>query len=166
MINRLGAYALVLILLCGVIAPSTSHASNAPDVAKFCSDPNRKMPATGKQFDGKPADQAVLDMKEGTYQLPGDGSIQIFKEGYFTLTKPRNVLTFFGASRNSGGELLTVGNTMSGCSKEQLSEIMRRNKLSVPGVPGTTAPQEQSLVPGANYLPFVPKPTTAPDAGK
>jgi hypothetical protein len=164
--NRFGAYIFVLALLCGVVAPSMTRAANTPDVEKFCSDPNRKMPATGKQFDGRPADQAVLDLKEGTYPLPGDGSIRIYKDGYFTLTKPRNVLTFFGASRNSGGELLTVGNTMSGCSKEQLSEIMRRNKLDVPGAPGTAAPQEKSLVPGANYLPFVPKPTAEPDAGK
>lgn len=164
MINWGRAWIFPLVVLLTAAVPSLGHAANMPDVEKFCSNPNRKMPATGKQFDGRPADQTVLDMKEGTYPLPGEGSVQIYKDGYFTLTKPRNALTFYGSSRDGGGELLTVGNTMSGCSKEHLSELLRRNKLSV--LPEGGEPKEKSLVPGANYLPFEPKTTTAPDTGK
>lgn len=166
MIKAQGITAVVLAFT--VLLSISAHAAGAPDVVKFCSDPNRKMPAAGKQFDGKPADQQILDLKEGMYTLPGDGSVQIYKEGYFTLKKPKNIITFFGASRNNGGELLTAGDTMSGCSKEQLSEIMRRNKLSAP-VPAGTSNAEPTLVPGGNYLP-VPLPPDmqpkAPDAGQ
>jgi hypothetical protein len=122
----------VLLLLAILLFPLAAHADPAGDVTAFCANANRTMPADGKQFDGKPADETVLDLRNGTYALANDGSVQIFESGAFILTKPKNIVTFFGPGRYSSAQVLEGNGTISGCSLELLSELMKRNNIAPP----------------------------------
>jgi hypothetical protein len=95
------------------------------------------MPAPGKQFDGKPADPAVLALKPGVYELTDGGSVEVFKKGAWELHKSPKMVSFFGPGRYSGGEIRIGNGTVGGCSLELLSALKKKNNMEfVSTVPG------------------------------
>ncbi len=101
------------------------------DVQTYCADPNRRMPAPGKQFDGKPADATIMALKPGKYDLADGGTIEIFDKGVWLLHKSPKMISFFGPGRYSGGEIQIGNGTVGGCSLELLSELQKKNNLSL-----------------------------------
>lgn len=130
-----------LVLTLGPVAMAFAQVDARADAMTYCAREDKRMPAPGKQFDGKPADPAVLALKPGIHALDNGGSVEIFENGGFLLTRPRGSTTFYGLSRDSGGELRMKRNTAAGCSRELLSEIMKRNNLKLPETAGGQAVQ-------------------------
>jgi hypothetical protein len=128
-----GAAFLALLLLLECFAAPKAYALDGEALKKFCAAPDRKLPLPGKQLNGMPADMQVLELKAGTYNLQGsDGAIQVFGNNSFILTKPRSLVAFMG-----GDDLMVDANDVGGCSREQLSEILKTNNLTLPSLPPT-----------------------------
>src|ERR1044072_8007024 len=113
--SRIFIITLLFLLMC--ISAPKAHALDQNALKSFCTSPARKLPTPGKQFNGMPADMQVLELKAGTYNLMGEGKIQIFDDNSFILTKPKNMTTFMG-----GDELMVEIADVGGCTREQLSE--------------------------------------------
>ena len=95
------------------------------DIVKFCT--NKELPIAGKQFDGKYAIKTVLSMVAGKYSYPNGGALLLFSNNYYILKLPRNRDGIHGTATD---DLLASGGIVGGCSKEQLSEAIRKNNLS------------------------------------
>jgi len=94
------------------------------DMVKFCSD--KKSPITGKQFNGDRANKTVMKMVAGKYSYPNGGALLLFLNNNYVLKLPKNSNGIHGTSAD---DLMASGGILGGCSKEQLSEVMRENGL-------------------------------------
>ena len=94
------------------------------DIVKFCS--NNAMPIKGKQFNGKPAIPLVLKMVAGKYSYMNGGALLLFSNNSYLLKLPKNRNGIHGTTAD---DLMASGGILGGCSKEQLSEAIRKNSL-------------------------------------
>ncbi len=118
----------ILALSLIVFGGTAAHAFEQADVAAFCAEKDRKIPAEGKRLDGKPVETALMDLKPGKYALAGEGAVEIFEGGAFILDKPKNAITF----RGTDGDDMMSPSALGGCSRGQLSEALGKNNIAIP----------------------------------
>ena len=94
------------------------------DIVKFCS--NKSMPIEGKQFNGERAIPSVLKMVAGKYSYINGGALLLFSNNTYILKLPKNRN---GTHGTTADDLMASGGILGGCSKEQLSEAIRKNSL-------------------------------------
>lgn len=111
------------------VAQSKQYGKGA-DIYKFCAE-NENEPQPGMQFDGKEASVIVMQLESGRYEYPNEGSLDLFPEKYFVLKLPSlQREEIYGTDGND----LIIGGTnpiIGGCSLEQLSEVIRKNNMSI-----------------------------------
>lgn len=125
---------LLIALLIGVALPATAEANSnrkvvAPpheDIAFFCEGkpaPQKK----GVQWDGAAADRAVMAFRSGEYVLDGGKGVRLwlFQDGTFFV----NLSKATGLSFGSDGDDLIEGRLVGGCTREQLSEVLKKNSI-------------------------------------
>ena len=106
---------LYIFLLAIFILPVVAQATvTEQELSGFCA--KAPKPRSGQEFDGSAADAKIMALKPGTYKLQSGDEIILFTANSYIVRKA------------SGAEL-------AGCSKEQLSEILRNNKISTAGLP-------------------------------
>lgn len=98
----------------------------------FCAEqvngkPRSAPPAPGLQFDGKPADKAVLGLAPGEYLGKAGSAFFLYDDGRFILYVPEGTSEIHG----TGGDDFMAPRTIGGCFREQLSEALRTNELDV-----------------------------------
>lgn len=110
-------------------ASARSGKTEAPfydDIASFC-DGKQKPPQRGVQWNGDRAERAVLTFTAGDYRMDGDADVWLwlYKDGTYFVQVGRNSSVTYG----SDGDDMIEGRRVGGCSREQLSEILKRNGL-------------------------------------
>ena len=115
---------LFVLLSLGVLNSASAKGFGKNDIVKFCS--NKAMPIAGKQFNGERANQSVLKMVAGKYSYPNGGALLLFSNNSYIVKLPKNRDGIHGTSAD---DLMASGGILGGCSKEQLSEVMRKNGL-------------------------------------
>ena len=95
------------------------------DIVNYCS--SKKLPTAGKQFNGISADKMVMNLLAGKYSYPNGGALLLFTNNYYILKLPSNRNGIHGTSTD---DLIASGGILGGCSKEQLSEAVSKNKLT------------------------------------
>lgn len=96
------------------------------DIVNFCS--SKKLPTSGKQFNGVDADKTVMGLLAGKYKYSNGGALLLFTNNYYILKLPSTKNGIHGTSTD---DLMASGGILGGCSKEQLSEAISTNKLTV-----------------------------------
>ena len=96
------------------------------DIDKMCSQ-NQSIPSKGKQFNGQSANKTVMNLKAGKYSYP-NGMLLLYSSNYYLLKIPKSKNRVQGTD---GNDLIGAGGILGGCSKEQLSEAIQSNKLSI-----------------------------------
>ncbi len=107
---------------------------NPRDIEKFCKQEDRAYPEQeGVQFDGEAAHPWVMSLKEGKYNVESkvDGTkhtttVLILDDDYYLVVLPDIERTTHGSD---GDDMIYGKNVLAGCSKEQLSEVLRKNKI-------------------------------------
>ena len=120
----------VSIALCLLVLAQPALAESSlgrEDVEEFCADPSRAQPpSTGVQFDGQPADERVMAVAAGRYELPENAAVLVFDSGAFLV----RVKDYSGQVLGTDGDDISApGGLVGGCSLEQLSEVMAKNGL-------------------------------------
>ena len=95
------------------------------DIDRFC-DTAVSETEQGVQFNGKKADETVLEMTSGRYSYPGGGALLLFGNDRYLIKLPNGYNGIYGTD---GDDLLAAGGIVGGCSKEQLSEAVQNNDL-------------------------------------
>ncbi len=95
------------------------------DIVNYCS--SKKLPTSGKQFNGITADKIVMNLLAGKYSYPNGGALLLFTNNYYILKLPSNRNGIHGTSTD---DLMASGGILGGCSKEQLSEAISKNSLT------------------------------------
>lgn len=108
------------------------------DIREFCEDSkNVTPPARGVQFDNEAADENVMQFKAGSYTFgkPRNAmGLTLYEDGAFFLFLDAQISSSFGTEADDFFDKRIVG----GCSREQLSEALKRNgmlDLAVGNVP-------------------------------
>lgn len=117
-------------LALALLVPATAYASKDMDMRAlhdFCKDDDRAAPpAPGKQFTGDAADPAVMVFKAGEYKLDDAGSTLVLNtDGSYVLSLGSGYNPVFG----SDGDDMMKGRVLGGCTREQLSEVLSKNKI-------------------------------------
>jgi hypothetical protein len=96
------------------------------EIAEFC-EGKAKPPKKGIQWNGEGADPAVMLFRAGDYELNFKRGIWLwlYHDGSFFL----NLSKHSGLSFGSDGEDWIQGRRIGGCSREQLSEILKKNEI-------------------------------------
>lgn len=96
------------------------------EIAEFCEDVP-KPAQRGKQYNGEDADPQVLLFRAGDYELDFRKGVWLwlYHDGSFYVNLSRRT----GVSFGSDGDDLIEGRLIGGCSREQLSEILRKNDI-------------------------------------
>jgi len=115
---------IAVLLSLGFLNLASAKGFGKKDIIEFCSD--KKSPILGKQFNGERANSSVLKMVAGKYSYPNGGAMLLFTNNYYIVKLPN---TRDGIHGTSGDDLIASGGILGGCSKEQLSEVMRENGL-------------------------------------
>ena len=114
----------VMLLSLIVLNSASAKGFGKKDIVEFCSD--KKSPISGKQFNGERVNSSVLKMVAGKYSYPNGGAMLLFTNNYYIVQLPNNRDGIHGTS---GDDLMASGGILGGCSREQLSEVMRENGL-------------------------------------
>ena len=115
---------IAVLLSLGFLNLASAKGFGKKDIIEFCSD--KKSPILGKQFNGERANSSVLKMVAGKYSYPNGGAMLLFTNNYYIVKLPN---TRDGIHGTSGDDLIASGGILGGCSKEQLSEVIRENGL-------------------------------------
>ena len=100
-----------------------------PDVDSMCDRPtDTPKPKTGYQYDGNKASKDVMNMTSGRYSYPLGGALLAWPDNRYLLKLPSSSKGIYGTD---GDDLLVKGGIVGGCSKEQLSEAIARNELTL-----------------------------------
>ena len=120
---------ITVIVVLMAFAPAPSHAAMGLDViATFCGDKEgRNFGKEGRQPNGREADPAVMALAPGRYTTDDESVVELTKDGIFILI-PSKRLSIFGTE----GDDIMMGKRVAGCSREQLSEALRRNQIAAP----------------------------------
>ena len=96
------------------------------EIAEFC-EGQAKPAKKGIQWNGEGADPAVMLFRAGDYELNFKRGIWLwlYHDGSFFL----NLSKHSGLSFGSDGEDWIQGRRIGGCSREQLSEILKKNEI-------------------------------------
>lgn len=116
-----------VLLLTVIATEANAKGFGRADVDKFCEQSTNKA-KPGLQFDGKKADEKIIQLKPGKYKYPKQGMILLFENNHFLLRLPSDRDGIHGTD---GDDLLAAGGIVGGCSKEQLSEAFQNNKLDI-----------------------------------
>ena len=106
-------------------AEASERGFGKSDIDRFCAKSGHQ-PVAGQQFDGRSADVEVMRLQPGKYSYPDQGALLLFPDGHYLLQLPRNRDGIHGTA---GDDLLASGGIVGGCSKEQLSEAVQKNRL-------------------------------------
>ena len=97
------------------------------DVEDFCAESGRAAPpSAGVQFDGASADERIMTMAAGRYDLPENAAVLLFESGAFIVRVKDYAEQTFGSD---GDDMMARGGLVGGCSREQLSEVLAKNGL-------------------------------------
>lgn len=96
------------------------------EIAEFCENV-AKPPQRGKQYNGEDADPQVLLFRAGDYELDFRKGVWLwlYQDGSFYVNLSRRT----GVSFGSDGDDMIEGRLIGGCSREQLSEILKKNEI-------------------------------------
>lgn len=96
------------------------------EIADFC-EKKPKPEKRGVQWDGEPADSAVMLFRAGDYELDYRRGIWLwlYHDGSFYVHLSRRTGVSFGTE----GDDVIDGRLIGGCSREQLSEVLKKNDL-------------------------------------
>ena len=120
-----------LFAACSMVLFSTSVFAESSlgreDVEAFCAEPGRAAPpAAGTQFDGVAANDLVMKLPAGRYDLPENAAVLLFENGSFIV----RVKDYYRpVNGTDGDDMLAPQGLVGGCSREQLSEVMAKNEL-------------------------------------
>lgn len=119
----------VLLAAALVILPVTAQAQPGErDIVKFCDKGDLTLPpAPGKQHDDNPADAVIMLAAPGEYELNAEAgaALHLYEEGRFILFLGNDGHQTFGTD----GDDMLGPRMVGGCSLEQLSEALKKNKL-------------------------------------
>jgi hypothetical protein len=135
-------FAATLVAACALSATALAQPKipehHRADIREFCEDsPNVTPPAKGVQFDNQPADPNVLQFRAGAYKFgkPRNAmGLTLYEDGAYFLFLDAQTSSSFGTDGDDFFDTRLVG----GCSREQLSEALKRNgmlDLAVGAVP-------------------------------
>ena len=98
----------------------------ASEIADFC-EKKPKPEKRGVQWDGNPADSAVMLFRAGDYELDFRRGVWLwlYHDGTFYVHLSRRTGVTFGTD----GDDVIEGRLIGGCSREQLSEVLKKNEL-------------------------------------
>jgi len=116
-----------VLLLTAITTEANAEGFGRADVDNFCENITNKA-KPGLQFDGKKADEKIIQLKPGKYKYPKKGMILLFENNHFLLRLPSDRDGIHGTD---GDDLIASGGIVGGCSKEQLSEVFQNNKLDI-----------------------------------
>lgn len=128
MMKKIGVLLTVqlLFLLALGLQVAKARGFSKADVDQFCQGSTAET-TVGQQFDGQKALGAVLAMQAGKYHYPNQGALLLYASGRYLLKLPNGYQGIYGSD---GDDLLASGGIVGGCSKEQLSEVIRKNQLT------------------------------------
>ncbi len=110
-------------------AQSNAKSWSKADVDKMCDRPTETpVPEAGYQYDGQKASDKILQMASGKYAYPNGGAMLVWPDARYLIKLPSTRKGVFGTD---GDDLLASGGIVGGCSREQLSEAIRKNELRV-----------------------------------
>lgn len=124
--NFLKNLTLSTLVLMGSIQTLEAKRFSKSDIDNMCSQ-NQSIPTKGMQFDGKTAVGSILNLKAGKYTYPG-GMLLLYSSNRYLLKVPKTGKALKGTDAN---DLMGAGGILGGCSKEQLSEAIQNNGLSI-----------------------------------
>lgn len=95
------------------------------DITAFCED--KPKPKRGEQWNGEPADTAVMLFRAGDYELDFRRGVWLwlYHDGSFYVNLSRRTGVSFGTE----GDDVIDGRLIGGCSREQLSEVLKKNEI-------------------------------------
>lgn len=96
------------------------------EITSFC-EGKPKLPQRGIQWDGKLADSAVMLFRAGEYELDFRSGVWLwlYNDGSYYLHLSRRSSVSFGTD----GDDVINGRRVGGCSREQLSEALKKNEV-------------------------------------
>jgi hypothetical protein len=116
-----------LAVTCFVTTPARAE-MGWETIEAFCEDSEgRNFGKEGRQPNGRIADEMVMALAPGRYTDEEGTVVELTEKGAFILT-PSKRLNVFGTE----GDDILMGKRVAGCSKEQLSEALRRNQIAAP----------------------------------
>lgn len=97
------------------------------DVETFCAEAGRAQPPSKVcSSTARAADERVMTLAAGRYDMPENVAVLLFDSGAFLLRVKDNSGQAYGTG---GDDMLAPGGLVGGCSREQLSEVTARNGL-------------------------------------
>ena len=96
------------------------------EIADFC-EKKPKIRERGIQWNGDPADTAVLLFRAGDYELDYKRGVWLwlYHDGSYYVHLSRRT----GVSFGTDGDDMIDGRLIGGCSREQLSEVLKKNEI-------------------------------------
>ena len=120
---------LATLLLCMMAVPAFAIGDEQKELKEFCAKPRKeKKISENKNFKTHTVDEAVTALGPGSHKQSDDTVIWIFENGLFILElSPQRP----GVMGSSYDDLRFSARMIGGCKLEQLSEVLKNNKIAV-----------------------------------